>query len=124
MNEKCHNLTLFPIETSFQKKLPKNRFFMFPITLSYLHMLQILDVMSTNSMKNNIAFIIFQRCPITPHCTTTTCAITRWITIIKIRATNILCLRTHSLCVIKKKKNTNKNRHEKNEKERKDQRLM
>jgi len=108
MNKMCHNLTLFPTETSFQKKLPKNWFFMCPITFSYLHMLQILDAISTNSMKNNIAFIILQCCSITPHCNATTCAITWCITIIKIKATNILCL--HSFIVCNKIKEEKKNR--------------
>jgi hypothetical protein len=76
---------------------------MYPIALSYLHMLQTFDVMWTNSMKNNIALIILQCCPIPIHCNSTTCAITQCIAIVKTRATNI-CAYAHPLCAVRGKK--------------------
>jgi hypothetical protein len=76
---------------------------MYPIALSYPHMLQILDAMSTNFMKNNIAFIILQCCPIAPHCNAISCAITQCMAIIKIRVTNISCLRSFIVCNKNKK---------------------
>jgi hypothetical protein len=74
----------------------------------------------TNSIKNNIALIIFQCCPITTYYNAITCAITPHMAIMKTRANNILCLRSSIMCKKNKKKFKKNKIHERKEEERKD----
>ncbi len=51
-----------------------------------------------NSMKNNIAFIIFQCCSIIICCNAIICAITQCMAIIKKKTTYILFIRSSIMC--------------------------
>jgi hypothetical protein len=90
-------------------------------------MLQTLGDMFTNSKKNNNAFIILQCCVIITNYNEITCAMTRWMTIIKL-GPSISCAYTHPLHFCsRKKKHRKKKTKEKNmkkirEKEKKKQR--
>jgi hypothetical protein len=78
--------------------------------------------MSTNSMKNNITFIIFQ-CSLIDVCyNATICAVNQCMAIAKTRTTNTLCLCSSIMCSKSKKEKRNrkqKKNHEKNEKKNK-----
>jgi hypothetical protein len=75
---------------------------------SHTSMLQTLGAMSTNSMKNNIALIIFQCCPIATCYNATTCAIIRCKAIVKKKMPLISCACTPKIKIKKPMKERKK----------------
>jgi hypothetical protein len=68
------------------------------------HMLQTLGGMSRNFEKKNNMLIILQCCVIATCYNETTCAMTQWMATVKTRTTNILCLHSSILLVVKNTK--------------------